>query len=243
MTIQNGDKFIINRNDKSYYVEATTIMTNPKIRDDDVFLINRGTSSYKVSAKTVRDELGGGGPTPPPPNWPNYTQFAQAWTKPWYSGGRWTNVGQPQSNEGPGRDLPKYTFEDRPLDQLGAAHGDSCWYWFKSGTSYKWRWEQDGSIPLYGTNIEVWFGGNYGYNEGWFYINDRKTITGIKSVDWDVRQGYKGTNANPKELIMTMEFEQQFPAAAFGAWHIIIDGKLLVDGKGVPGGHGPGYVP
>ena len=69
MTIQNGDSFIINRNDASYSVEAITIMTNPKIKDDDVFLINRGTSSFKVKAKTVREELGGnvsppGGPTP-----------------------------------------------------------------------------------------------------------------------------------------------------------------------------------
>ena len=62
MTLQNTDKFLVNRSGSSYHVEFQNIMST--IQDTDLLLVNRGGKSYKVTWGEIKNELGPSG-TPP----------------------------------------------------------------------------------------------------------------------------------------------------------------------------------
>ena len=66
MSIQDTDTFLVNRDENSFQVQASNLMAT--IQDDDLMLVNRDGQSYKVTAKEVKDDLGGGGGTPVPPD-------------------------------------------------------------------------------------------------------------------------------------------------------------------------------
>jgi hypothetical protein len=56
MSIQDTDKFLVNRSGSSYQVESQSLMS---IQDTDLMLVNRGGQSYKVTGAEVKEELGG----------------------------------------------------------------------------------------------------------------------------------------------------------------------------------------
>lgn len=55
MAIQDTDKFIVNRSNKSYQVEAKDLVS--KVQDDDLLLVNRSNKSYKATGKDILDSL------------------------------------------------------------------------------------------------------------------------------------------------------------------------------------------
>ncbi len=55
-TINDDDKFLIQRDSSSYHINATDLMST--INDDDLLLIQRGQDSYSVTALDVKDQLG-----------------------------------------------------------------------------------------------------------------------------------------------------------------------------------------
>ena len=48
MSVQDSDKFLVNRSNQSYQVEAQNLMA--EIQDDDLMLVNRANTSYKAPA-------------------------------------------------------------------------------------------------------------------------------------------------------------------------------------------------
>ena len=60
MTVQNSDKFLVNRSNVSYQVEAQNLMAT--IQDDDLMLVNRENVSYKVTGLEVKESLDPGPP-------------------------------------------------------------------------------------------------------------------------------------------------------------------------------------
>ena len=62
-TINDSDVFIIQRGTSSYKQSAVDLMST--ILDTDYMLIQRGIESFKVTCEDVKDQLGGGGTTPP----------------------------------------------------------------------------------------------------------------------------------------------------------------------------------
>ena len=55
MAIQDTDKFIVNRSNKSYQVEAKDLID--KVQDGDLLLVNRSNKSYKATGKDILDSL------------------------------------------------------------------------------------------------------------------------------------------------------------------------------------------
>ena len=55
MAIQDTDKFIVNRSNKSYQVEAKDLIS--KVQDGDLLLVNRSSKSYKATGKDILDSL------------------------------------------------------------------------------------------------------------------------------------------------------------------------------------------
>ena len=60
-SIQSGDKFLVNRSNNSYQLEAVNTMA--EIQDNDLMLVNRSGTSYKISGADVKESLD---PTEPP---------------------------------------------------------------------------------------------------------------------------------------------------------------------------------
>ena len=56
-TINDDDKFLIQRGSSSYQIDASNLMSS--INDDDLLLIQRGQDSYNVAAVDIKDQLGG----------------------------------------------------------------------------------------------------------------------------------------------------------------------------------------
>ena len=54
-TINNGDKFLVNRNNTSYQLEAKNTMA--QLQDNDLMLVNRGGTSYKITGADVKEGL------------------------------------------------------------------------------------------------------------------------------------------------------------------------------------------
>ena len=57
-TINDTDKFLVNRSSSSYSVDASDLMST--IQDDDLMLIQRNGASYKVTCQDVKEQLGKG---------------------------------------------------------------------------------------------------------------------------------------------------------------------------------------
>lgn len=62
-TIQDSDQFLVQRDSDSFKQSAVNLMST--ILDTDYMLVQRGEDSFKVSCLDVKDQLGGGGSTPP----------------------------------------------------------------------------------------------------------------------------------------------------------------------------------
>ena len=58
MTIQDTDKFLVNRSGTSHQLNSYDLMSN--LQDTDLMLVNRAGQSYKVTGAEVKAELGGG---------------------------------------------------------------------------------------------------------------------------------------------------------------------------------------
>ena len=54
-SINSGDKFLVNRSNTSYQLEAVNTMA--EIQDNDLMLINRGGTSYKITGADVKESL------------------------------------------------------------------------------------------------------------------------------------------------------------------------------------------
>lgn len=57
-TIQDDDKFLIQRGENSYQTNASDLMST--IQDTDLMLVQRGENSYSVTGEDVKEQLGGG---------------------------------------------------------------------------------------------------------------------------------------------------------------------------------------
>ena len=53
--LQDSDKFLVNRSDKSYQVTKDNLMA--QLQDDDLLLVNRSSKSYKITGKEFKDSL------------------------------------------------------------------------------------------------------------------------------------------------------------------------------------------
>ena len=51
--LQDSDKFLVNRSDKSYQVTKDNLMA--QLQDDDLLLVNRSSNSYKITGKEFKD--------------------------------------------------------------------------------------------------------------------------------------------------------------------------------------------
>ena len=56
MTVNDTDKFLVNRSGSSYHVEAQNLMAT--LQDTDLLLVNRSNKSYKVTWGELKDSLG-----------------------------------------------------------------------------------------------------------------------------------------------------------------------------------------
>ena len=67
MTLETGDKIIVERGGTNYQMEALDLMT---LDDNDQIIIARGGVNYKARFEDIKDDLGGGGceGIPPVPN-------------------------------------------------------------------------------------------------------------------------------------------------------------------------------
>ena len=54
-SINSGDKFLVNRSNTSYQLEAENAMA--EIQDNDLMLVNRGGTSYKISGADIKSSL------------------------------------------------------------------------------------------------------------------------------------------------------------------------------------------
>ena len=61
MTLQDSDKFLVNRSTNSFHVEAQNLMA--ELKDDDLMLVNRDGQSYKATGLEIKDSLN---PAKPP---------------------------------------------------------------------------------------------------------------------------------------------------------------------------------
>ena len=59
MSIQDGDKFLVCRNNTSYSIDSENLVAN--IEDTDLMLVTRSNVAYKVTGEEVKASLGGGG--------------------------------------------------------------------------------------------------------------------------------------------------------------------------------------
>ena len=55
MTLNDTDKFLVNRSGSSYHLEAQNLMA--ELLDDDLMLVNRAGKSYKATGAEIRDSL------------------------------------------------------------------------------------------------------------------------------------------------------------------------------------------
>ena len=55
MTVNDTDKFLVNRSGSSYHLEAQNLMA--ELQDDDLMLVNRSGKSYKVTGAEIKDSL------------------------------------------------------------------------------------------------------------------------------------------------------------------------------------------
>jgi len=55
MTVQDSDKFLVNRSNSSYQLEAQNLMA--ELKDDDLMLVNRDGQSYKATGLEIKDSL------------------------------------------------------------------------------------------------------------------------------------------------------------------------------------------
>ena len=62
MTVNDTDKFLVNRNSSSFYVEAQNLMA--ELKDDDLMLVNRANRSYSATGAEIKDSLGPKGRAP-----------------------------------------------------------------------------------------------------------------------------------------------------------------------------------
>ena len=56
MTVNDTDKFLVNRSGSSYHLEAQNLMA--ELLDDDLMLVNRDGKSYKATGAEIKDSLG-----------------------------------------------------------------------------------------------------------------------------------------------------------------------------------------
>ena len=56
MTVNDTDKFLVNRSGSSYHLEAQNLMA--ELQDDDLMLVNRAGKSYKATGAEIKDSLG-----------------------------------------------------------------------------------------------------------------------------------------------------------------------------------------
>ena len=61
MTVEPTDKFLVNRDGSSYYINAENMA---ELRDTDLMLVCRDGASYKATGQDIKDSLGGGGSPP-----------------------------------------------------------------------------------------------------------------------------------------------------------------------------------
>ena len=55
MTINDTDKFLVNRSSSSYQIQAQNMA---ELLDTDLMLVNRGGVSYKATGAEIKDSLG-----------------------------------------------------------------------------------------------------------------------------------------------------------------------------------------
>ena len=55
MTVNDTDKFLVNRSGSSYHLEAQNLMA--ELQDDDLMLVNRNSKSYKVTGAEIKNSL------------------------------------------------------------------------------------------------------------------------------------------------------------------------------------------
>ena len=55
MTINNTDKFLVNRSNASYQIEAQALMA--KLQDTDLMLVNRDGASFKLTGADIKSSL------------------------------------------------------------------------------------------------------------------------------------------------------------------------------------------
>ena len=56
MTVQDSDKFLVNRSSNSFHVQAKNLMA--ELQDTDLMLVNRNGQSYKATGADIKDSLG-----------------------------------------------------------------------------------------------------------------------------------------------------------------------------------------
>ena len=55
MTLQNTDKFLVNRGGASFQLEHQNFMTD--LRSDDLLLVNRGGKSYSATGMVIQNKV------------------------------------------------------------------------------------------------------------------------------------------------------------------------------------------
>ena len=55
MTVNDTDKFLVNRSGSSYHLEAQNLMA--ELQDDDLMLVNRSGKSYKATGAEIKESL------------------------------------------------------------------------------------------------------------------------------------------------------------------------------------------
>ena len=55
MTVNDTDKFLVNRSGSSYHLEAQNLMA--ELQDDDLMLVNRSGKSYKATGAEIKGSL------------------------------------------------------------------------------------------------------------------------------------------------------------------------------------------